>query len=188
VRTHDTVPDPTGGGRLTRGGQRSPLCSLTLRGVDQRQDVLEPWRRRSAILRRDGRVPQQELGRLQGLCRGGISELQATARLRPALRRGGRGRRLAPGMLASGGPIPGQRWHGGLLRVSPRVRTAGGLPRRGPHRWLRKLCARRNAAARIPGRTAHGGGDRPRAVFPAGVLRGRPTRGGTSAMASDHHA
>ena len=100
-----------------------------------------------------------------------------------------RGQRAPPGAWDAGvgGPIPGQRWHGGLLRVSPRVRTAGGLPRRGPHRWLRKLCARRNAAARIPGRTAHGGGDRPRAVFPAGVLRGRPTRGRTSAMASDHH-
>ena len=88
VRTHDTVPDPTSGGRLTRGDQRSPLCSLTLRGVDQCQDVLEPWRRRSAILRRDGRMPQQELGHLQGLRRGGISELQAATRPRLALLRG----------------------------------------------------------------------------------------------------
>jgi len=103
ARTRRSIPNSSSGRCPTKGAKRSPLRSLMLRSVDEHHDILEPRRSRSAIQRRDGRMPQQELGRLQGLRGGGISELQATAHLRPALRRWGRGCRLAPGMLASGG-------------------------------------------------------------------------------------
>jgi len=57
ARTYRTVSDSSDGRCPTRGAKRNPLRSLTLRSVDERQDVLKPWRSRSAILRRDGRMP-----------------------------------------------------------------------------------------------------------------------------------
>ena len=115
-----------------RGAKRNPLRSLTLRSVDDRQDVLKPWRSRSAILRRDGRMPQQELGRLQGLRRGGVFKLQAVTRPRLALLREG-GRRLpVPGMLVTLGALNlGQRSGEGSPPANHRFCAAAGPHRRG---------------------------------------------------------
>src|SRR6266540_1637903 len=105
ARTCRTVPDSSSGRCLTRGAKRNPLRSLTLRSVDECHDILEPWRSRSAILRRDGRMPQQELGRLQGLRRGGFFKLQAATRPRLTLLRGDGGRLTVPGLLVRLGAV-----------------------------------------------------------------------------------
>ena len=95
-QTCRTVPDPSIGRCPTRRAWRGPLRSLTLRGVDERHDILEPRRSRCAVLCRNRRMPQQELGRLQSLRRSSVFKLQAVTCPRLALLRGGRGRLTAP--------------------------------------------------------------------------------------------
>src|SRR5438105_15499945 len=43
TRTCRSAPDSSGGRCSMRGAKRSPLRSLTLRCVDERHDILEPW-------------------------------------------------------------------------------------------------------------------------------------------------
>src|SRR5438105_8416070 len=45
-----SAPDSSGGRCPTRGAERSPLRSLPLCSVNERHDILVPWRSRSAIL------------------------------------------------------------------------------------------------------------------------------------------
>ena len=72
-------------------------------------------------------MPQQELGRLQGLRRSSVFKLQAATRPRLALLRGGRGHITASGMLMKlGEPIVCQRSGEGSLWVSHRSRTVSG--------------------------------------------------------------
>ena len=56
-------------------------------------------------MHRDGRMPQQELGLLQGLRRGGVFKLQVATRPRLALLRGDGGRLPVPGMLVRLGAL-----------------------------------------------------------------------------------
>ena len=186
--------DSSGGRCPTRGAKRSPLRSLTLRSVDERHDILEPWRSRSAILRRDGWMPQQELGRLQGLRRSGIFKLQAATRPRLVLLRGDGGRLTAPGLLVRLGAVDlGQRSGEGPLLANHRFCTAGGPCRRGLRRGQCGFRVRWDTVVRILGskdrsRTPNAR-RHPWATIPAMVpLGGGLTCGGALAVSSDHNA
>ena len=194
MRTCRSALGSSGGRCPMRGSKRSPLHSLTLRSVDEHHDILEPWRGRSAILRRDGRMPQQELGYLQGLRRSGIFKLQAATCPRLALLRGDGGRLTVPGLLVRLGAVDlGQRSGEGSLLVNHRFCATGGPHRRGLRRGQRGLRVRWDTVVRILGskdrsRTLRAR-RQPLATVPAMVpLRGGLKRGGALAVSSDHDA